>query len=246
MKRIKLKDLKQYLFGLALAFMGASAANAQGIPVIDAANLTQSLQQVIAWGQQAEQMKSQITQMETEYNAISGTRSLGSLFNNPALQNYLPSNWQSVYSQVKSGGYGGLTAAAQTLRNASTTYNCQDQNRTGWASSDTSLCNRSLNKSFQDKAYMQQAYQSGLDRMTQIQQLIGQINSTSDPKGIAEVQARIAGEQAALNDEQTKLNLYKELAATEDKLIQQQAHETDMQRVSATTRAADNLTPVSY
>lgn len=241
-----MKSIKRYLMGLLLAVAGTGAANAQGIPVIDAANLAQSVQQVISWSQQLTQMQNQLTQMQQQYAAISGNRGFGSVLNNPTLQNYLPTNWQQVYSQVQSGGYAGLTGAAQTLRNQSAIYNCQDQSGAGWTSADTNACNRSLNKSFQDKAYVQQSYQSSMDRMTQIQGLINQVSLTQDPKGVAEIQARIAGEQAALNDEQTKLNLYKQSEEIEDKLIQQQMHETDMQRTSLTTRASDNLTPVTY
>jgi len=241
-----MKSIKRYLMGLLLAVAGTGAAQAQGIPVIDAANLAQSVQQVVSWTEQLKQMQNQLTQMQQQYSAISGNRGFGSVLNNPQLQNYLPTNWQSVYQSVQTGGYSGLTGAAQTLRNQSAIYNCQDQGGTGWTSADTNACNRSLNKSFQDKAYVQQSYQSSMDRMTQIQGLINQVGQTQDPKGVAEIQARIAGEQAALNDEQTKLNLYKQSEEIEDKLIQQQMHETDMQRTSLTTRGSDSLTPVTY
>jgi type IV secretion system protein VirB5 len=242
-----MKGIKRFLSGILVA-LGciSSGAHAQGIPVIDASNLAQSIQQVTAWAQQLKQMENQLNQLQSQYSAITSNRGFGSLLNNPTLQNYLPSDWQNVYSSVRSGGYSGLTGAAQSLRNASAIYNCQDQTGAGWGSNDTSTCNRALNKNFQDKAYAQQAYQSSMDRMTQIQGLISQIQNTQDPKGIAELQARIAGEQAALNDEQTKLGLFKQLSEAEDKLIQQQQHETDMQRVSATARTADSLQPVSY
>lgn len=241
-----MKSIKRFVVGALFAVAGVTGAHAQGIPVIDAANLAQAVQQVTAWSQQLAQMENQLNQLRAQYTAISGVRGFGDLLNNPTLQNYIPSNWQSVYQSVRSGGYSGLTGAAQSLRNASAIYNCQDQTGAGWGSNDTATCNRALNKTFQDKAYAQQAYQSSMDRMTQIQGLISQISQTQDPKGIAELQARLAGEQAALNDEQTKLGLFKQLSEAEDKLVQQQMHETDMQRVSATTRAADNLTPVSY
>ena len=78
---------------LLLAALPARA----GIPVIDAANLAQQIQQVIAWAQQYQQMVSQFTklqqqlqQMQTMTSKLDGGRGLGSILQNPAIVNALP------------------------------------------------------------------------------------------------------------------------------------------------------------
>jgi len=240
-----MKPVKRYVLGVLVALPFWGTAQAQ-LAVFDASTFQQSVMQVMAWSKQAAQMASQIQQLQSQYNALTGNRGFAAIFNNPALQNYLPANWQQVYTSIQSGGYQGLTSAAQALRSASTLYNCQTQTGSGWTSTDTNVCNRSLSKSYQDKAFVQQAYQDALDRTTQIQNLIQQISVTQDPKSIAELQARIAGEQAAINNEQTKLELFKHATEIENKLIQQQMHEDDMLRASSKIRASDNLTPVTF
>jgi len=52
-----------------------------------------------------------------------------------------------------------------------------------------------------------------------------QINQTKDPKAIAELQGRIAAEQAMIQNEQTKLQMYQMVAAAEDRLQQQRRKE---------------------
>ncbi|KDP89763.1 hypothetical protein W824_15140 [Clavibacter cf. michiganensis LMG 26808] len=59
----------------------------------------------------------------------------------------------------------------------------------------------------------------------QIDQLMAKINDTPDPKAIAELQGRIAAEQAMIQNEQTKLQMYQMVAAAEDRLQQQRQRE---------------------
>jgi type IV secretion system protein VirB5 len=68
-----------------------------GIPVIDAAALTQQIQQVISWVQQFQQMQDhfnklqqQFQQMQTMTTKLDGARSLGSILNDPAIKASLP------------------------------------------------------------------------------------------------------------------------------------------------------------
>ncbi|MEO8924563.1 MAG: type IV secretion system protein, partial [Caldimonas sp.] len=68
---------------------GATAANA-GIPVIDVAALVQSVQEVMQSVQQITNQIRQIEQLQSQYQAITGVRNLGTVMNNPALQNYIP------------------------------------------------------------------------------------------------------------------------------------------------------------
>ena len=55
-----------------------------GIPVIDSANLVQSVIKAISWIQQLQQMQQQILQAQSQIDAITGSRNMASLFNNLA------------------------------------------------------------------------------------------------------------------------------------------------------------------
>ncbi|WP_081080253.1 P-type DNA transfer protein VirB5 [Burkholderia cepacia] len=209
-------------------------AHGQGIPVYDAQNVVQAIATV-------GQLKQQVQQEIQIYQSTVGTRGFGALLSNPVVADSLPSNWQSVYTAIQSGGYAGLTGSAQAMRSASQIYNCEDQ--TGI---DQRLCQRALNKPYQDKAFGLQAYQTELEELNQIQSLAQQINATQDPKGIAELQARIQTESTAVGNEMTKLQLFRMLAETEDKLVAEQQSERVLSRAGKTNRPQDRMVPVSF
>jgi type IV secretion system protein VirB5 len=75
-----------------------------------------------------------------------------------------------------------------------------------------------------DKAVGLQAYQGLQDRMTQVDNLMTEIKNAPDPKSIAELQARIAIEQAYIQNEMTKLQLIGQLQRAEQQLIEQQKY----------------------
>jgi type IV secretion system protein VirB5 len=212
----------------------SSVGHTQGIPVFDAQNVAQAIATVA-------QLEQQVRQEIQIYQSTVGTRGFGALLSNPVVANSLPSNWQSVYTAVQNGGYAGLTGSAQALRSASEIYNCADQ--TGI---DQQVCQRALNKPFQDKAFGLQAYQTELQELNQTQGLMQQIDVTQDPKGVAELQARIQSETTAVGNEMTKLQLFRMLAETEDKLVAEQQTELVLSRAGNTTRLQDQMLPASF
>nr|WP_230956355.1 P-type DNA transfer protein VirB5 [Burkholderia pseudomultivorans] len=220
---------------MALLWLAVSpSSHAQGIPVFDAQNVAQAIATVV-------QLEQEVQQEIQIYQSTVGTRGFGALLTNPVVANSLPSNWQSVYTAVQNGGYSGLTGSAQALRSASEIYNCEDQ-----AGIDQQVCQRVLNKPFQDKAFGQQAYQTELQELNRIQSLMQQINVTQDPKGIAELQARIQTETTAVGDEMTKLQLFRMLADTEDRLVAEQQSELVLSRAGNTVRLQDQMVPASF
>ena len=81
-----------------------SKAHSTGIPVIDTANLVQSIVQALAWIQQFQQMQQQILQADQQIHAIMGSRNMGSLMNNLTLAGVVPSDVNAVYHAIRSGG----------------------------------------------------------------------------------------------------------------------------------------------
>jgi type IV secretion system protein VirB5 len=91
-----------------------------------------------------------------------------------------------------------------------------------------------------------QAYQTELQELSQIQSLMQQINVTQDPKGVAELQARIQSESTAVDNEMTKLQLFRMLSDTEDRLIAEQQGELLMSRAANTARLQDQMVPATF
>lgn len=217
----------------ATGLLAGSAAMAQ-VPVTDVALNTQTqvnqTTNLAKYVEMIAQYKTQIDQLKQQYDSLNGMRNLGQILDNPAFKNYLPTEWQDVYSRVQNGGYKGLTGTAALIKDANQLFDtCKT--KTG---ADKTLCERAASKAAQDKAFAEQAFDKAKDRLSQIEGLMAAINGTSDPKAIAELQARIAAEGAAIQNEQTKMQLYALAAQAEDRLIQQQRREANARTWSAT------------
>src|SRR5689334_5442238 len=107
--------------------VGVHPAVRAGIPVIDGANLAQTIHQVIDDLTEIDNQLQQITQLQSQIDNISGFRGLGSILNSPYLRNYVPANAQNTINAVTTSGYAGLSPSAKALRDASMIYNCLDK-----------------------------------------------------------------------------------------------------------------------
>lgn len=157
---------------------------------------------------------------------MTGVRDLGRVMNNPLVRRYLPQEWQDVYGRIKSGGYGGLTGRALEIANRNRIFDACGHIE---AESERLSCETRAVKPAQDQAYALDAYALAEQRLEQIDGLMGLINTTQDPKGIAELQARIAIEQANIDHEAVKLQLYAMVATAEDRIAEQRQREIDAQ-----------------
>ena len=214
-------------FGIAASVGEVGQVWASGVPVIDVAKIANDTQNQAAnmakYLQMVQQYKQQIDQMKQQYDSLTGSRGLGTILNSPELRSYLPDNWQQAYSSINSGGYQGLSGGARAILEASNLLKaCENR-----SSANKGFCERQLAKAAQDKAYALQAFDTAQNRWNQIQALMGQINATTDPKAIAELQARINAEQAAIQNEQTKLQMFQMLAHVEERLIEQRQREVN-------------------
>ena len=209
---------------------------ATGIPVVDAMAIAQDranqVERIAKAIEQINQLKAQIGQMKLQYRALTGTRNLGEIAQNPALRDYLPSDWRSDYDGVASGGNRGLTGSARAIRDSSLAFDSCAR----LSGPRKTQCERASSKAAMDKAFALEAYDKARGRWDQIAQLMRSINQTTDPKSIAELQARINGEQAALQNEQTKLQMYQLIADAESRLIDQQLEEQNARTWSSDGR----------
>ncbi len=214
------KHAKSGIIAAAFVVVFAPPAAQAQIPVTvtsDVPGTAFHIEDIAKYVEQIAQMKMQVEQLQQTYASMTGTRGIGQLFQNPQLANMLPSNWQGVYSSVANGGYSGISGSVQQIIS-------QEQSATsgGVNSALTAIRDRQAQKAAYDKAMGMQAYQASIQRLNNIQGLMGQINSSTDPKAIADLQARIQGEQAAIQNEQTKVQLMAMLQKSEDGLIEQQ------------------------
>ena len=214
----------------------ASASHSQGIPVIDIANLIQTIQQVLNDVTKIENQVQQITQLQNQLSSITGARNLGNVFNSPTLQNYVPAEAYTVVNAVDTSGYSGLSPTAKSLRDAGMVYNCLDL-----AGAARTNCQATLAQPYQQKGLLQDAMKSAAGRLSQIGSLMSQINATSDQKGVLEIQARISAENAMLTHEMSQIQMLQGMADSEERIARSQDRERQYQMLGRTGRISDYL-----
>jgi len=220
----------------AIFVFGANGARAQGIPVIDVANLIQTIQQVLNDVTAINNQAQQITQLQSQLNSINGIRNLGNVFNSPLLKNYVPPEAYTYINSISTSGYSGLTATAKVLRDEGMVYNCMD------LSGDArTACQAALAQPYQQKGLLQDAMKSAAGRLSQIQSLMGQINATADQKSVQEIQARIGAENALLAHETSQVQMLQGMADSEDRIARSRERERQYQMLSRTGKVSDYL-----
>jgi type IV secretion system protein VirB5 len=216
--------------------LGAGSVRAQGIPVIDVANLIQTVQQVVNDITEINNQVQQITQLQSQLNSINGIRNLGNIFNNPLLRNYVPADAFNYINAVGTSGYSGLNATAKTLRDTGMVYNCLDL-----AGAARTSCQATLAQPYQQKGLLQDAMKSASGRLAQINALMDQINATTDQKSVQEIQARIGAENALLAHEMSQVQMLQGMADSEERIARSRERERQYQMLGRTGQIADYL-----
>ena len=129
MKRSKVRS-GLAAFAVSVMMMSASAPARAGIPVIDVAAIIQAVLDVMNGIAQIENQYQQIVGLGQQIESISNARSLGDVLNNPALQNYVPREANTMVRSLESGGHGTLGGTSKTLRDARMTYNGEKREKT--------------------------------------------------------------------------------------------------------------------
>ncbi len=209
-----------------------------GIPVIDGANLVQSIMNILSWAEQYQQMYQDYEQQIRNYQALTGARNLGDILNNPAFRNTVDPNFINTMQSIQNSGSSGLSAQARTLRKTLELYDCSDRSGT-----DRRTCEASLNVNSQNMANQQNALSLLTQRINQIQGLQSRINSTDDPKAIAELQARIAAEQTQIANDANRIAVMNAYTAAQERSIEQQLKEEEMRNLSLSSDGTDTLAP---
>jgi len=213
-----------------------TGSHAQGIPVIDIANLIQTITQVLNDITKIANQVEQIEALQNQLASINGMRNLGSVYDSAALKNYVPANAYNLVNAVDSSGYGGLTATSKTLRDAQMIYNCLD--RSGSARTD---CQAGLAQPYQQKGLLQDAMQAASGRLDQIKSLMTQINGTSDQKAVLEIQARIGAENAMLAHEMSQVQMLAGMADSEERIARARDRERQAEMLNRTGKISDYL-----
>ena len=211
-------------------------SQAQGIPVIDIANLIQTITQVLNDVTKIANQIEQIEALQSQLASINGMRNLGEVFDSAALRNYVPANAHNLVNAVDSSGYAGLTSTSKALRDAQMLYNCLDR-----AGSARTECQATLAQPYQQKGMLQDAMKAASGRLDQIKSLMTQINGTSDQKAVLEIQARIGAENAMLQHEMSQVQMLTGMADSEERIARSRDRERQAEMLNRTGKISDYL-----
>lgn len=221
---------------LSLALGHVAPTQAQ-IPVTDVASLTQQIQQVLAWAQQYTQMieqirnqVQQIQQLQNTYDSMTGNRGLEMLLNgagDQAARRYLPEDMRRIYD-LYSGtivpGYAALNARIQGLRG--TISSLPPGYFPAGSALETQL-NQALDLISTQRVMAEESYNAMSTRTRNTENLMATIGMATDPKAIAELQARIQGEQVLATNEANRIALMR--------------YQQEVQRQQQERRSLENL-----
>ncbi|PIT19280.1 type IV secretion system protein [Snodgrassella alvi] len=198
-----MKLLTKWLAPVLTLILSVSSmnVNATGIPVFDGAAAANMVQQIIQSKTQIDNQIQQITELKNQVSALSGSRNMGKILN--TVKDQLPNEWKAVYGSATATNYKDLLKGKD--------YTPEQAAKALFANYDATL------KSFQDSK----------KRLDNIQALMTKINQTKDIKAAADLQSRIAAEQAIIQNNQTKLDMMSKLFELEEKVAHMQRSQRD-------------------
>ena len=220
---------------LAMVVLSASMAIsipalANGIPTFDVSTYTTGLRNLA-------QMQQQVTQMRNVYNAMNGNRNIGSLLNDPTLQQYLPADMRNVYTQMRQGNLTGITGQFAAISNSEGLSGTP-------AERQAKIRQRQEQARLANRAMINQSFAAVQARLAQIDRLASTVDAARDPKAAQDLMNQIGIEQARIQNEMTKINLMKMLAESEQEMIAAQRR-SEFQRRNSTSNFANGINRIS-
>jgi type IV secretion system protein VirB5 len=207
MKRIALSYLVISLF-----ICVSPPAQAQGIPVYDASSFGQMVTQIEAMSKDYQKQLEQLDQAIKQANAITGPRNMGSLNNSSLeseLRRYLPTTWEQTMHMMGAQGLRSAGLGTQNVYNSLTTT-FQPLPGSEFLPSDPTgpiaqALDRRNNTTYAAMAASESAYNNISARIDTYENMLEELNNTTDLKASVDLQARIAAENGMILNELIRL-----------------------------------------
>ena len=201
-----------------VSIVSAVPVHASGIPVIDAANLANAIQQYTQMVEQLTQLKAQLEQAKQQYESLTGSRGLGAILPED-YTSAIPRNWQETLAAMEGGG--SIGSLAQSI--ADRASQLDDEHFIDVLDDIKASLRTSLENDASAQALNAQAYDNSGDRFQRLRSLMGEINSAQDMKAISDLQARLQVENGMLMNELIKLQSMNAMIAKRDSIEENQA-----------------------
>jgi hypothetical protein len=211
--------LSRFIAAGALLLASASTAYAQWA-VVDVGAIAQLVEQLQTMQQQLETARDQLAEQRSHYTAITGSRGMQQLLRG-VNRNYLPQDWAALVAAAQGAhaAYGALAAEVDAATRANAVLSAAQLAALSPAERVDIEATRRTTAMMQGLA--RQALQATSNRFASIEQLIDAIANANDQKAVLDLQARIGAEAAMLANEQSKLEVLRQVAHAESEAQRQ-------------------------
>ena len=215
---VRLKKINLRMFGMAAALAVSSSVYAGGIPVIDGAHIApakmNNMEQIAKWVVQLERMKTELEQTKGIWDSLKDGRGMGNILRDDLIRQFLPQDYWAVAESIRrgNGNWNGISGRVADIVKAYQYKSCAELNKDPVLRQE---CERQWRNAAMNKDFGDLAYKKAAENITNLQEFVRSINSSSDQKVIAEIQARINVENARLQNEQIKLSTIAKMEESE-------------------------------
>lgn len=190
--------------GLSLPF---GAAQASGVPTVDIAAITQMLQQYLVLMNQLQQLENTVSQLEHTQSffeaTTTGMRAFAQANSTLSMLDFIPANMGETLSAMRGGSFGSLPIQAQSIMNQmGASERCAQSSQSGQLA-----CMKRYAITAMEISSFMAGQQVAMQRREAITGMLSSIQSTTDPKGIADMQARIQQESASIQNEMARIEM---------------------------------------
>jgi type IV secretion system protein VirB5 len=212
------------LFLVPLFTMGFTPAAHAQWAVIDVAAINQLIQEVTTLQQALSTAQQQLAEAQSAYAAITGNRGMSQLLSGTNW-NYLPSNSSDIQAVLSgtSGPYGSLGSSLQSHVASNAVLTPQQIDSLSSTEASQLTADRTSTAFLQ--ATTDQALATTSARFAQLQELVNAIPTATDEKGVLDLQARIEAQETLLQNDEMKLSVLYQVAASQQQADQERAQE---------------------
>ncbi|MDO1509546.1 MULTISPECIES: type IV secretion system protein [unclassified Neisseria] len=193
--KINLKKTAGVILSVSMAVMPLTVS--AGVPVTNPLQLAQDaanfVKQMAEYSKQLTEMKKQYEQQLKQFKSMTGSRNLGNILKD-AVKDQVPSEWSTIYKGAKDIDYKSVI------------------NSKGY---DSKFADRMTVQNYQE---MEKVFDSMKEQLASLDAMMNKINQTQDMKAAADLQNRIAVEQAKIANNQTKLDMLDRLYVRQQEL----------------------------
>ncbi|MBA8862731.1 type IV secretion system protein VirB5 [Ochrobactrum anthropi] len=225
-----MKFCKAALAAATVLTVTTAGAIAAGIPVYDSASIAQAVKQFEQDTKQLKQLEEQLKQAQELYGSLNGLtdmKDLQSILSRPEIKDALPKDFAAIEGLLSGNGEGKFGDSAARFLEQNTTYKSDANDFYAKELAKTQKRNAG------QMTLGEQIYNSGTERMKNIEKLRDKLSKSTTAKDTADLQALIQTETASLQADSLRMQGLAMVQQAQMKIAEQREVENRRQTYEA-------------